>query len=123
MEKGDNAMSESNNNNNECLRDDWKDVGKGMGKTFAGLGKTLVKTAKIGATKIDDWAEDKDTDTSAQKASMKEGWKEFGRDFVNTAEDLGKASVKSVKKGVDAVDSEDGTEPEMKSCGEDPDPV
>ena len=51
---------------------------------------------------------------------MKEGWKEFGRDFVNTAEDLGKASVKSVKKGVDSVDSET-EEPEMKSCGEDPD--
>ena len=115
-------MSESNNNNNECLRDDWKDVGKGMGKTFAGLGKTLVKTAKVGAAKIDDWAEDKETDNSAQKASMKEGWKEFGRDFVNTAEDLGKASVKSVKKGVDSVDAE-AEEPEMKSCGEDPDPV
>ena len=40
-------MSDNTNNNNESLRDDWKDVGKGMGKTFAGLGKTLVKTAKI----------------------------------------------------------------------------
>lgn len=114
----------SDNQNNESLRDNWKDVGKGMGKTFAGLGKTLVKTAKVGANKIDDWAEDRETDNSAQKASMKEGWKEFGRDFVSTAEDLGKASVKSVKKGVDAVDNEsEGSEPEMKSCGEDPDPV
>ena len=35
------------------LKGEWKDVGKGLGATFAGLGKTLVKTAKVGLEKAD----------------------------------------------------------------------
>ncbi len=85
------------------LKGEWKDVGKGLGATFAGLGKTLVKTAKVGLEKADDWAEGREgVDHSAETASMKEGWKNFGNSFVDSAQDLGKTTVKSVKAGVDA---------------------
>ena len=85
------------------LKGEWKGVGRGLGKTFTGLGKTLVKTAKVGIEKADDWAEGREgVDHSAETASMKEGWKNFGNDFVDSAQDLGKTTVRSVKAGVDA---------------------
>ena len=100
----------TNNQNEECLRDNWADVGKGLGRTFSGLGRSLVQTAKVGVNAASDWADGKEVDNSSEKAQMKEGWKNFGHSFVDTAEDFGKASVKSVKKGVDKVD--DATSPD-----------
>ena len=102
-------MADENNTNNqnqnqECLRSDWASFGKGMGKTFSGLGKSLVATAKVGVNAASDWADGKEVDNTAEKAQMKQGWKDFGHSFVDTAEDFGKASVNTVKKGVDKVD-------------------
>ena len=106
-----NNMGNENNTNNaggaagdESLKENWKGVGKGLGKTFSGLGKTLIKTAKVGLDKADDWAEGKEDDRSEATQSMKDGWKEFGHNFVDTAEDLGKTSIKSAKKGADKVE-------------------
>ncbi len=95
----------TNNQNEECLRDDWADFGKGMGKTFAGLGKSLVQTAKVGVNAASDWIDGNKVDNTAEKQQVKEGWKNFGHSFVDTAEDFGKASVRTVKKGVDKVDN------------------
>ena len=103
-----NTNNTAENTNDESLKNDWKVVGKGLGKTFSGLGKTLVKTAKVGIEKADDWAEGREnTDHSAETQSMKEGWKAFGNDFVDSATDLGKTTVKSVKQGVDACSNDD----------------
>ncbi len=38
------------------LRDSWKETGVGLGHAFRDLGKTLVKTVKTGAEKVDNWA-------------------------------------------------------------------
>ena len=95
----------TNNQNEECLRDDWADFGKGMGKTFAGLGKSLVQTAKVGVNAASDWIDGNKVDNTAEKQQVKEGWKNFGHSFVDTAEDFGKASIRTVKKGVDKVDN------------------
>ena len=40
------------------LRDNWKETGVGLGHAFRDLGKTLVKTVKIGAEKVDNWVND-----------------------------------------------------------------
>ncbi|MCR4814211.1 MAG: hypothetical protein K5879_05230 [Lachnospiraceae bacterium] len=111
-------MSDENKNMNQnentsaeesSLYGEWKTVGKGLGKTFSGLGKTLIKTAKIGIEKADDWAEDRErVDRSAEVEDMKAGWKTFGGDFVDSAQDVGKTTVKSVKAGAQAVSSDDG---------------
>lgn len=95
-----------NAENNGSLKSEWKVVGAGLGKTFTGLGKTLIKTAKVGVEKMDDWAEDREgVDHSAQTESMKEGWKTFGADFVDSAKAVGKTTYRSVEEGVDIVDS------------------
>ena len=95
----------TNNQNEECLRDNWADFGKGMGNTFSGLGKSLVQTAKVGLNAASDWVDGNKVDNTAEKQQVKEGWKNFGHSFVDTAEDFGKASVRTVKKGVDKVDN------------------
>ena len=38
------------------LRDDWKDTGVGLGKAFKHLGQSIVKSAKKGIDKADEWA-------------------------------------------------------------------
>ena len=92
--------------NKDSLKSEWKVVGAGLGKTFTGLGKTLIKTAKVGVEKMDDWAEDREgVDHSAETESMKEGWKTFGADFVDSAKAVGKTTYRSVEEGVDIVDS------------------
>ena len=40
------------------LRDNWKETGVGLGHAFRDLGKTLVKTVKTGAEKVDNWVND-----------------------------------------------------------------
>ena len=44
-----NKTTNENNTSGESLSGEWKSVGKGLGKTFSGLGKTLIKTAKVGS--------------------------------------------------------------------------
>ncbi len=53
------------------LRDSWKETGVGLGHAFRDLGKTLVKTVKTGAEKVDNWAnsdEDQPSDDSDNRA-------------------------------------------------------
>ncbi|MBR4581763.1 MAG: hypothetical protein IKO32_11075 [Lachnospiraceae bacterium] len=103
-----NTNNTNNTNGEESLSGEWKSVGKGLGKTFTGLGKTLIKTAKVGIEKADDWAEDREgVDRSAEVEDIKAGWKAFGGDFVDSAQDVGKTTVKSVKAGAQAVSGDD----------------
>lgn len=39
------------------LKNSWKETGKGLGQAFAGLGKSIVKSAKAGIDKADQWAD------------------------------------------------------------------
>lgn len=112
----------TNNQNEECLRSEWKSFGQGMGRTFSGLGKSLVQTAKVGVNAASDWADGKEVDNTAEKQQMKEGWKNFGHSFVDTAEDFGKASVKTVKKGVDKVDDATSGSSDAQAGAEAPQP-
>ena len=97
-ENNTNGTANENTQNEESLKEDWAGVGKGVGKTFMKLGKSLVKTAKVGVDVANDWVDGKESDNSAQKAEMKQEWKNFGHSFVDTAEDFGKTSEKSFQK-------------------------
>ena len=102
-------MSEEKMNNEETqeesLKQEWAGVGKGVGKTFATLGKSLIKTAKVGVDVANDWVDGKESDNSGQKSEMKQEWKKFGHSFVDTAQDLGKTGEKTIQKGFES----DGT--------------
>ena len=40
------------------LKETWKETGVGLGHAFRDLGKAVVKTAKTGVDKADEWASD-----------------------------------------------------------------
>lgn len=39
------------------LKDEWKAVGSELGRAALDLGKLLVRTAEVGADKLQDWIE------------------------------------------------------------------
>lgn len=51
------------------LKDSWKETGVGLGHAFRDLGKTIVKTVKTGAVKVDEWANGKETQDIPEKPS------------------------------------------------------
>lgn len=50
------------------IKDDWKKTGSQLGHAFAGLGKMLIKTAKTGVEKADEWANGEEAPAEEQKA-------------------------------------------------------
>lgn len=42
------------------LRDNWKNTGTDLGKAFKHLGQSIVKSAKTGIQKADEWANSED---------------------------------------------------------------
>ena len=88
------------------VKDNWKNTGKGLGKSFAGVGKSIVKSVKVGADKILD-EEPKDENGNVKPTGLKESWSEVGHNFGKTGKSFGKAvsgTAKKVAKKIDEVD-------------------
>ena len=43
------------------VKQEWKKAGSDLGHAFAGLGKMLIRTAKVGMEKADEWANSDDS--------------------------------------------------------------
>ena len=86
------------------LKDNWKEAGKGLGKSFAGLGKSIVKSAKVGVDAALD--ETPAEEREPKETGLKEAWSDVGHSFGDTGKSLGKAFAGTAKKVVDAVDDE-----------------
>lgn len=84
------------------LKDNWKDTGKGLGKSFAGLGKSIVKSVKVGADKLLD-EEPKDENGNVKPTNLKESWSEVGHSFGSTGKSLGKSVSGTAKKVTDKI--------------------
>ncbi len=88
------------------VKDNWKNTGKGLGKSFAGVGKSIVKSVKVGADKILD-EEPRDENGNVKPTGLKESWSEVGHNFGKTGKSLGKAvsgTAKKVAKKIDEID-------------------
>ena len=88
------------------LKDNWKDAGKGIGKSFAGLGKTIVKSVKVGVDNADE-----DSVPQEEKQDLKKSWSEVGHSFGSAGKSLGKAAAGTAKKVVDKIDEAAEDEP------------
>lgn len=44
------------------LRENWKETGVGLGHAFKNLGKSIVKSVKVGVVKADEWANGEDNE-------------------------------------------------------------
>lgn len=84
------------------LKDDWKDTGKGMGKSFEGLGKSILKSVKVG---IDRVVDDENDQTSSKDTDLRKAWSEVGHSFEKTGTSLGKAASGTMKKAAGKIDS------------------
>lgn len=57
---------------NENVKKEWKKAGSDLGHAFAGLGKMLIRTAKVGMEKADEWANSADSPKEEQKPEGQE---------------------------------------------------
>ncbi|MBQ7173162.1 MAG: hypothetical protein IJR88_03510 [Clostridia bacterium] len=100
------------------LKDDWKNTGKGIGKSFAGLGKAIVKSAKVGVDAVYDKASGETKDPNEPKETgLRQSWSEVGHSFGSAGKSLGKAAAGTAKKVTDSLDHEE-TPAEEKTAEE-----
>ena len=85
------------------VKDNWKATGKGLGKSFAGLGKSIVQSAKVGMDRANGDVP-LDEDGNPKQTNLKESWSKVGHSFGETGKSLGKAAAGTAKKVVDKVD-------------------
>ena len=87
------------------LKDSWKEAGKDLGKSFTGLGKSIVKAVEIGADKIagDEEGAEKKT------AELKETWKDTADNFDRASDSFGDAVADTGKKVSDELSTEPKT--------------
>ena len=88
------------------VKDKWKDTGKGLGKSFAGLGKSIIKSVKVGTDRILD-EEPKDEQGNTVKTDLRETWSEVGHNFGQTGKSLGQAVSGTARKVADKLDPEE----------------
>ena len=91
------------------VKDNWKEAGKGIGHSFAGLGKSIVKSVKVG---VDKAASDEPTG----ETGLKQSWSEVGHSFGHAGKALGKAAASTVKKVTDEVDEAAQDEPQAPAA-------
>lgn len=88
------------------VKDSWKDTGKGLGKSFAGLGKSIVKSVKVGADRILD-EEPRDENGNVIQTDLRESWSEVGHNFGVAGKSLGKAVSGTARKVADKIDPDE----------------
>lgn len=86
-----------------ALKDDWKGTGKKLGGAFAELGKSLIKTAKVGVDKAEAWADGKDPDEAVPRENVTNDgtWRETGKALGGAFSDLGKTLLHTAEAGAD----------------------
>ena len=87
------------------LKDDWKDAGKNIGHTAADVGKSIVRSVKVGSEIILD-ERPKDAEGNEAPTGLRESWTDVGHDFGKAGKALGKAAAGTARKVADAIDDE-----------------
>jgi len=101
------------------VKDEWKNTGKDLGKSFAGLGKTIVRSVKVGADKLLD-EEPKDENGNVKPTNLKENWSKVGHSFGKSGKSFGKAVTETAKTVISKADEEFGEAEPEKPAEEEP---
>ena len=90
-----------------ALKDDWKDTGKQLGGAFANLGRTLIKTAKIGMDKAEALVDGKDPEKAVpeQNVTNDGSWRETGKELGGAFAGLGRTLLHTAEVGADKADA------------------
>lgn len=51
------------------LKDSWKNTGVGLGHAFRDLGKSIVKSAAVAAEKVDNWANNDESENEKKDSN------------------------------------------------------
>lgn len=88
-------------------KENWKNTGKELGGAFQGLAKTLIRSAKTGLDKAEEWAE-RDENAPQQTQQARESnvfndgsWRETGKGLGQAFKGLGKTLVNTGSEGVE----------------------
>nr|AHF25914.1 hypothetical protein [uncultured bacterium Contigcl_1539] len=90
-------------------KEEWKSTGKELGGAFTGLAKSLIRSAKDGIEKAEEWAEEevkKDSEpaeTQGQESNVfNDGtWRETGKELGKAFMSLGKTLVGTGEEAVE----------------------
>lgn len=82
-------------------KQEWKSTGKELGGAFTGLAKSLIRSAKVGIDKAEEWAEEdvkkqpQQTQAQDQESNVfNDGtWRETGKELGKAFTSLGKTLV------------------------------
>ena len=90
-----------------ALNDEWKNTGKTLGGAFASLGKTLIKTAKVGVDKAEAWADGDDPARAVPEENVTNDgtWRETGKELGGAFAKLGKTLLNTAEVGVDKAEA------------------
>ena len=102
-------------------KQEWKNTGKELGGAFTGLAKSLIRSAKVGIDKAEEWAEE-DGKEPKQQAETQESnvfndgtWRETGKELGKAFTSLGKTIVgtgeEAVEKAEEWAEKEDDDPP------------
>lgn len=90
-------------------KENWKKTGKELGGAFEGLAKTLIRSAKVGVDKAEEWAEnDGNAPQTDQSAAAPESnvfndgtWRETGKDLGQAFLGFGKTLLNTGVEGIE----------------------
>ena len=90
-----------------ALKDEWKDTGKDLGGAFTNLGKTLIRTAKVGVDKAEAWADGSDPKEAVPQENVTNdgSWRETGKELGGAFASLGKTLIHTAEAGVDKAEA------------------
>ena len=85
-----------------ALKDEWLGTGKQPGGALTTLGKTLVKTAKVGVDKADAWLDGADPKNAVpEKNVTNDGtWLETGKEVGTALAGLSRTLYRTAKVGI-----------------------
>lgn len=90
-----------------ALKEDWKDTGKRLGGAFSDLGKTLIRTAKVGVDKAEAWAGEEDPAQAVPERNVTNdgSWRQTGKELGGAFADLGKTLLHTAEAGAEKAET------------------
>ena len=95
-----------------ATRDEWASTGKELGSAFKGLAKSVIRSAKVGVEKAEEWADSPDTGQgrSAQDAAGADSaqgsnvfndgsWRKTGKDLGSAFMSFGNVLMNTIEEG------------------------
>lgn len=92
-------------------KEEWKNTGKELGGAFTGLAKSLIRSAKTGLDKAEEWAEDDGKKSQQQEAQEPESnvfndgtWRKTGKNLGKAFMGLGKTLINTGGEAAEKVE-------------------